>query len=146
MAASSDGAASAELNWRGPASTKVGDNISVTLDGSALPRLKGLPLVVRYDPLVLRFVGADLGALAQQAGATEATPYADASTGRLDIALRFGKPERLAGTGALVNLTFAAKTARAQTRLVAAQIDIKAEDGRVVSVPRPQPYMLKVTQ
>ncbi len=135
-----------ELTWRGPASAKVGEVVRVVLDGSSLPKMKSLPLVIRYDPLVLRFVSADLGSLAQQAGAADITPNADPATGRLDIAMSFRKPEQLSGAGALVNLSFAANTARAQTRLVAAQIDIKAEDGQLLSVPRPRPHLLKVTQ
>lgn len=135
-----------ELSWRGPAGAAVGNELSVALEGSSLPLVRELPLVVRYDPLVLRFVAAELGPLAQQAGAADAVPRADATTGRLDIALSFSRPERLAGAGALVNLTFAAKTARAQTRLVAAQIDVKGEDGQLLSVPRPRPHLIKVTQ
>ncbi len=139
-------AADPELNWRGPASAKVGETLRIALDASNLPQVKGLPLTVRYDPLVLRFVGADLGGLAQQAGAADISPNADAATGRLDIAMKFRKPELLSGSGTLVNLSFAANTARAQTRLVAAQIDIKAEDGQLLSVPRPRPHLVKVTQ
>ena len=105
-----------------------------------------LPLTVRYDPLVLRFVGADLGKLAQQASAADISPRADAATGRLDIAMSFREPEQLSGSGTLVNLSFAANTARAQTRLVATQIDIKAEDGQLLTVPRPRPHLVKVTQ
>ena len=60
--------------------------------------------------------------------------------------MNFRKPEQLSGSGTLVNFSFAANTARAQTRLIAAQIDIKAEDGKLLTVPRPRPYLVKVTQ
>lgn len=139
-------AAEPELTWRGAASAKVGETLQVALDATGLPRLKALPLTVRYDPLVLRFVGAELGNLAQQAGAADIAPRADPATGRLDIAMSFRKPEQLSGSGTLVNLSFAANTARAQTRLVVAQIDIKAEGGQLLSVPRPSPHLVKVTQ
>jgi general secretion pathway protein D len=150
-AGSGDGAKPAnapdpELNFRGASSVKVGETLQVALDATSLPRVKGLPLTVRYDPLVLRFVGADLGDLAQQAGAAQIAPRADAATGRLDIAMSFTKPEQLSGNGTLVNLSFAANTARAQTRLVATQIDIKAEGGVLLTVPRPRPHLVKVTQ
>jgi general secretion pathway protein D len=149
VAASVPAAAAAgdpEVSWRGPASAKVGEEFRVALEGGALPQVKTLPLVVRYDPLVLRFVGAGLGTLAQQAGAAEPETRADPAIGRLDIAMNFSQPARLAGSGPLVNLTFAAKTARAQTRLVAPQIDVKGEDGQIVSVARPRPYLIKVVQ
>ena len=135
-----------ELSWRGPASAKVGETLRVALESSSLPNVKGLPLVIRYDPLVLRFVGAELGGLAQQAGAADIVPKFDVATGRVDIAMNFRKPEQLSGSGTLVNFSFAANTARAQTRLIAAQIDIKAEDGKLLTVPRPRPYLVKVTQ
>lgn len=101
--------------------------------------------MVRYDPLVLGFVEAAPGAMVVQAGGRLAAPRVDPVVGRIDVVVEFDKPVAMAQTEPLVALTFAAKTARAQTQLVASPIDVKGEDGNVLQLPRPTPLRLKTT-
>ncbi len=139
-------AGTGDLTWTGPGTVRLGETFQVALIGSALPALQGLPLSVRFDPTVLRFVDAAIGPLAQSAGAERASAKADALRWRVEIPLTFSQPPALAGDGTLVTLNFTVVAGKAMTQLIAAQVDAKAEDGTTRLLPSgPRTHLLRIT-
>lgn len=137
--------AASEIRWTGPSVAQIGTPFTAGLSAPNVPPQKRWTLMVRYDPLVLGFVEAAAGASVVQAGGRLAAPRVDPVVGRIDVVVEFDKPVAMAQTEPLVALTFAAKTARAQTQLVASPIDVKGEDGSALQLPRPTPLRLKTT-
>jgi general secretion pathway protein D len=133
----------ASFAWSGPNSAQVGKPFQVTLNASNMLRLQRLPLVLRYDGLVLSYQSFQLGDLALKAGGSVGTPKADAAVGRLDIPITFTQPDLLTGDGPLITITFAPKTARASTSLVATQVDVKGQDGQLRTIAKPQNYVVR---
>jgi hypothetical protein len=133
----------ASFAWSGPNSAQVGKPFQVTLNASNMLRLQRLPLVLRYDGLVLSYQSFQLGDLALKAGGSVGTPKADAAVGRLDIPITFTQPDLLTGDGTLITITFAPKTARASTSLVATQVDVKGQDGQLRTIAKPQNYVVR---
>lgn len=137
---------SGDLGWSGTGTARVGQTFQVSLTSTSMPAAKDLPLTVRYDPTVLRFVELSLGGLAQEAGAAQPPPAATTPRGRLDIPLHFSRPQALSGSGVLVNLTFAVTTGRASTQLIASQMSVTTDDGARVMIPSgPRSYALRLT-
>jgi hypothetical protein len=131
------------FSWAGPNSAQVGKPFQVTLNATQMLRLQRLPLVLRYDGLVLSYQSFQLGELALKAGGEVGISKADVAVGRLDIPITFTKPDLLQGDGTLITLTFTPKTARASTSLVATQVDVKAADGQLRTITRPQNYLVR---
>jgi general secretion pathway protein D len=137
----------ADLNWSGANAARVGETFQVSLAASAMPALQALPLTVRFDPSVLRFVEANLGALAHQAGAADPVVTADSLKGRVDVPLNFSKPSALAGNGSLVDFTFTVKANRIATQLIASQMSVKTTDGGDLMLPpRPRSHAVRLSQ
>lgn len=129
--------------WSGPNSAQVGKPFEVKLTASNMLTLHRLPLVLRYDGLVLSYQSFQLGELALKAGGSVDAPKANPAVGRLDIPISFSKPELLNGDGTIITLTFAPKTARASTSLVATQVDVKTAEGALRTIERPQNYVIR---
>ncbi len=106
----------AELTINGPPSVRVGEEFDVTIDAAISAPLKGLPLLIRFDPKVLTFVDARPDDLARKSGIEAATPKLEPSTGRLGVDLQAVGPA-LSGEGKLLRLRFAAKAVRPQTAI-----------------------------
>ena len=106
----------AALSINGPPSVRVGEEFDVTIDASISAPLKGLPLLLRFDPKVLAFVDARPDELARKSGIEAATHKLEPSTGRLGVDLQAVGPA-LSGEGKLLRLRFAAKTVRPQTAI-----------------------------
>jgi hypothetical protein len=142
----SDGPAVAggELRWSGPRQAQIGAPFTAEVAAVELPALRRWPLVVRYDPLVMRFVEAAPAAAAAALGATLQPVRVDTLVGRVEIALQFPKATP-AETQPLVLLTFAAVSARAQTQLLVSALDAKGEDDRPLRLARGTPLRLKTT-
>ncbi|MBL8341574.1 MAG: hypothetical protein JNL30_08900, partial [Rubrivivax sp.] len=129
-----------ELRWSGPRQAQIGAHFTVEVAAVDLPGLRRWPLVVRYDPLVMRFVEAVPAASAAAAGATLQPARVDSMAGRVELALQFPKSQGTAATTTaaaaaaaeqpLVALTFAAVSPRAQTQLLVSALDAKGEDDR----------------
>lgn len=102
---------------------------------------------MRFDPAVLRFDRAALGALAVSAGASEPAPKVDALHGRVELPLAFVKPEAVTHGGAVVELTFTVHTGRATTQLIAAQTEAVAGDGAGrLMLPGPRSLSLRIVR
>jgi hypothetical protein len=139
------GGVPAELALNAPGSVSVGEEFDVLLEATIHEPVRTLPLVIRFDPQVLSFVGARPEALAQAGGITSAAPKVDALTGRLDIELQTPPDTPMSGQGRLLNLRFAAKSARAQTRITLGPITLPGSDGPR-TIPRPRTLLVRVGQ
>lgn len=95
---------------------RVGEEFDVTIDAAFPAPLKGLPLLIRFDPKVLSFVGARPDDLARKSGIEAATHKLEPSTGRLGFDLQ-AVGRDLSGEGKLLRVRFVAKTVRPQTAL-----------------------------
>ncbi|MBL8324631.1 MAG: hypothetical protein JNJ89_06690, partial [Rubrivivax sp.] len=139
-----------ELRWSGPRQAQIGAHFTAEVAAVDLPGLRRWPLVVRYDPLVMRFVEAAPASSAAAAGATLLPARVDSMAGRVELALQFPKAPSTAASAVaaeqpLVALTFAAVSPRAQTQLLVSALDAKGEDDRPLRVGRGAPLRLKTT-
>jgi general secretion pathway protein D len=133
----------AEFVLTGPSSVRVGDEFAIVLEAKFHETLAALPLIVRFDPQVVSFVGAQSETLARAVGIESAQHEVDATTGRLDVDLQAAPNAPLTGQGKLLTLRFAAKNARAQTRIALGQVTVAGADGpRTIS--RPPTLLLRV--
>ncbi len=108
----------------GPPSVRVGEEFDVVIDGTIPGSLSNLSLVIRFDPKVLAFMGAIPAELARRSGIDSAAPGGDPNGGRVELDLRPAAGTPLSGQGTLLNLRFAARTARGQTTIAAAQANV----------------------
>ena len=121
--------AGGELRWKGPTATRIGDPFVAELSAAGGPAQKSWQLVVRYDPLVLGLVDVAAGPGVEAAGGKLGAAKVDVVSGRVEVSVDFEQAAAPAALQSLLALTFAAKTARAQTQLLAATVDSKAEGG-----------------
>ena len=119
---------SATVSINGPPGVRVGEDFDVMIDVSVPEPLKSLSLVIRFDPKVLTFIEARPDALALNSGIEGVTPKLDPTAGRLEFDLQAGT-NLLSGQGKLLNLRFAAKTARAQTTIALGQVNLPSDAG-----------------
>jgi general secretion pathway protein D len=109
-----------DVTINGPNRVRVGEEFEVMIDATIPAPLQSLPLVIRFDPKVLTLIEARPADLARNSGIDGMAQKLEPTTGRLDVDLQAaGKP--LSGQGKLLNLRFAAKTARAQTTVAVGQ-------------------------
>jgi general secretion pathway protein D len=133
-----------ELAWQGPYRVKVGQPFEVALEVNASADLTRLPLVVRFDPLVLTFLDAQLAEFASKSGVGALKPEVDVGRGSVRFDLQAGAGKSFRGQGVLLNLRFAARAPRQQTQLTLAQIELKDESGVLAAAVRPTPLTLRV--
>jgi len=139
------GGAGGELRWSGPRQAQIGAAFVAEVAAVELPALRRWPLVVRYDPVVMRFVEAAPAAAAAAAGATLQPVRVDPLVGRVELALQFPAKAAPLATQPLVALTFAAVSSRAQTQLLVSALDAKGEDHQPLRLARGTPLRLKTT-
>ena len=124
----------ADLTIGGPDNVRVGEEFDVMIDVTIPAPLQTLPLVIRFDPKVLSFVEARPEDIARNSGIDSTAPKSEPSSGRLELEFQAAsKP--LSGQGKLLNLRFAAKSARAQTTVAIGQTNLP---GNVVARTTPQ--------
>lgn len=141
--ASTPAATAMELAWRGPYRVKVGDTFAVALEASAASGPRRLPLVVRFDPLVLTFLDAKLDEFASKSGVPAIEPAVDAVRGQVTIELVAAEGRTFTGQGTLLQLHFSARSPKQQTQLALAPIELADERG-LRDVLRPAPMTMRV--
>ncbi|MFZ5538176.1 MAG: cohesin domain-containing protein, partial [Pseudomonadota bacterium] len=133
-----------EFAWQGPYRVKVGQPFEVALEVNASADLTRLPLVVRFDPLVLTFLDAQLAEFASKSGVSALKPEVDASRGSVRFDLQAGAGMSFRGHGVLLALRFSARAPRQQTQLTLSQIELKDASGALAAAVRPTPLTLRV--
>jgi general secretion pathway protein D len=136
-----------DFNWVGPATARVGETFTLSLNAVSLPALRDMPLTVRFDPTVLRFESASLGSLAQGAGAAEITPTIDSRSGRVELPLSFSQPRGMSGDGPVLELTFTVQRGTAATQVILAQNEAGGTaGGSRFMLPGPRSLALRIVQ
>jgi general secretion pathway protein D len=135
---------SLELTWRGPYRVKVGETFTVAVEAQASDTLRRLPLVVRFDPMVLTFLDAQLDEFASKSGVPSIKPAVDEANGRIAIDFVAAGGRSFSGRGTLVQLRFSARAPRQQTQLAITPINLKEDGGALRDVVKPAPMTMRV--
>lgn len=119
-------AAVLHLAWQAPAQVRVGEQFSAVLQVQSQGPLRGLPLLVGFDPQALQVVSVQEGAFFKQGGAaTSFNQRVDPAQGKVFVALVRQNPggtdAGVNGTGGVVTVTFkAVKPGAAKLQLLSA--------------------------
>ncbi len=119
-------AAALHLAWQAPAQVRVGEQFSAVLQVQSQGPLRGLPLLVGFDPQALQVVSVQEGAFFKQGGAaTSFNQRVDPAQGKVFVALVRQNPggtdAGVNGTGGVVTVTFkAVKPGAAKLQLLSA--------------------------
>ncbi|SFI02048.1 general secretion pathway protein D [Collimonas sp. OK307] len=134
-----------QITWGKLEHVKAGDQFKVTLNAASFDGIHSLPFYIRYDPRVLSFVSASPGEVSSRVGVSNIDPVINDAAGRINMTLDAANGKFFAGSGALMSLTFAAKTSSRQTQvdMQLAQLGI-AGGSALRNISRPQPLMLKI--
>jgi len=114
------------LAWQAPAQVRVGEQFSAVLQVQSQGPLRGLPLLVGFDPQALQVVSVQEGAFFKQGGATTSfNQRVDPAQGKVFVALVRQNPggtdAGVNGTGGVVTVTFkAVKPGAARLQLLSA--------------------------
>jgi general secretion pathway protein D len=116
------GGGSVSLSWQGPSQVKVGEQFSVVLRVNSQQALRGLPLLVGFDPQVMQAVNAQEGDFFRQAGGKSTfSQRVDGVQGKVFIAALRENPAGgepgINGTGSVATLTFKAVKPSANAKL-----------------------------
>lgn len=101
------------LAWQAPAQAKVGEQFSAVLRVTSQQAVRGMPVLVGFDPQALQVVSVQEGDFFKQGnGGTNFSQRVDPAQGKVFVALvrqsGAGNDAGINGTGALVTITFKA--------------------------------------
>lgn len=114
------------LSWQAPAQVKAGEQFSVVLRVSSQDSLRGLPLLIGYDPQLLQVASVQEGDFFKQGnGQTNFSQRVDSTQGKIFVAAvrqsAGGTDTGINGTGGVVTLAFkAVKAGTAKIQLLSA--------------------------
>lgn len=116
------GTGSVNLAWQAPGQVRAGEQFSAVLRINSQQALRGLPVLLGFDPQVLQVVSVQEGGFFKQSnGQTSFTQRVDPAQGRVFVALvrqsSAGNDAGINGTGELVSVTFKALKATSVTRV-----------------------------
>ena len=135
------------LNWQGPAQVKAGDQFSAVLRINSQGAVRGLPMMVGFDPAVLQIVNVQEGDFLKQAnGKTSFNSRIDPTQGKAFMAAVresiSGTDAGINGTGNVVLLNFKAIKPSAGTKVQL--LSITPEPMPSGPVGMPADFVLKV--
>ena len=101
------------LNWQAPAQVKVGEQFSAVLRVSSQGAVRGMPMLIGFDPQLLQVVNVQEGDFFKQSGgATNFSHRIDPAQGKVFVAAvrqnASGSDAGVNGNGALVTVNFKA--------------------------------------
>lgn len=116
------GSGSVALSWQAPIQAKVGEQFSTVLRINSQKALRGMPLLVSFDPQVVQVVNVKEGDYFKQAnGRTTFSQRVDPVQGKVFMALvrqgESGSDLGINGIGSLATLSFKALKAAASTKI-----------------------------
>lgn len=132
-----------QLSWKGPGVVRQGDSFSVSVQAEGFDGVSRVPIAIQFDPVILSFVGADLGDFGARSGAVKGEPVVNQGAGRLNLTLDSGKGKTLTGGGELLRLTFSAKLPRPMTQMALGRVSLRQGD-KAQGIPLSQPLTLKI--
>jgi general secretion pathway protein D len=115
------------LNWQAPAQVKVGEQFSAVLRLNSQGALRGMPMLIGFDPQLLQVVNVQEGDfLKQSGGSTNFSHRIDPAQGKVFVAAvrqnAGGNDAGVNGSGALVTVNF--KALKATTATAAAKLQL----------------------
>jgi general secretion pathway protein D len=101
------------LTWQAPEQVKVGEQFSAVLKVNSQQALRGMPMLLGFDPQMLQVVNVQEGDFFKQGnGQTSFSQRVDAAQGKVFVALvrqnGAGNDAGINGTGGLITITFKA--------------------------------------
>jgi len=134
------------LSWQSPVQIKLGEQFSAVLRVNTQVALRGLPLLVGFDPQFLQVVSVQEGDFFKQGGAAISfSQRIDPAQGKVFVATvrqgAAGSDPGINGTGGLVTVTFKAiKAGAARVQLLSAS----PEPVIALALPLPVDQLIKV--
>jgi hypothetical protein len=98
--------ASVRLDVHAPASARVGDSVTITIDAEALGGIRDLSFTVVYDGRMLEFVSSSPGSFVQQTSAPGTLSAEDPSSGNVLVHMEINNGGSVAAAGTVVILEF----------------------------------------
>jgi general secretion pathway protein D len=135
------------LSWQAPAQVKVGEQFSAVLRVNSQQALRGLPLLVGFDPQLMQVVSTQEGDFFRQAGGKSTfNQRVDGVQGKVFIAALRENPAGgeagINGTGSVATLTFKAVKASAGAKLQLLSATPEPASASPVAVPVEQVFKI----
>jgi general secretion pathway protein D len=135
------------LSWVAPAQIKVGEQFSAVLRVSSQSGLRGLPLLIGFDPQSLQAVSVQEGDFFRQAGGRSSfSQRIDPAQGKVFVAaIRqavSGSDGGINGTGSVMTVTFKAIKANPLSRIQV--LSVTPEPASVLPLPVPMDHVVRV--
>ena len=135
------------LSWAAPAQVKVGEQFSAVVRVGSQGALRGLPLLIGFDPQSLQVAGVQEGDFFRQAGGrTSFSQRVDPAQGKVFVAaVRQAAPGSdggINGTGSAVTVTFKALKADPQARIQL--LSATPEPAAASPLPLPIDHVIRV--
>jgi general secretion pathway protein D len=135
------------LAWSAPAQVRVGEQFSAVVRVNSAQALRGLPLMLGFDPQALQVVSVQEGEFFKQGnGRTSFSQRVDPVQGRVFAALvrqaSNAQDTGINGTGSLVTVNFKAIKAGATARLQL--LSATPEPSSAASIPLPIEHLIRV--
>jgi len=135
------------LSWAAPAQVKVGEQFSAVLRVSSQGSLRGLPLLIGFDPQSLQAVSVQEGDFFKQAGGRSSfSQRIDPSQGKIFVAAVrqavSGSDSGINGAGSVMTVTFKAIKASPQARIQL--LSATPEPASASPLPVPMDHVLRV--
>lgn len=144
--AAAPAAGAVSLSWQSPVQVKVGEQFSAVMRVSSQSALRGLPLLLGFDPQLLQVVAVQEGDFFKQGGAAISfNQRVDPAQGKVFVATvrqsTAGNDAGVNGTGRLVTVSFKAiKPGAAKLQLLSAS----PEPAPAVALPLPIEQIIKL--
>jgi general secretion pathway protein D len=129
----------------GPFRVKAGEEFAVTLRVNSPANLRGLPLLIHFDPQVLSFIDAQPGDFATRSGLAAFNATVDVPNGLIRVEMRATGEQGFRGQGDLLTLRFTAQTPWKQTQVSIMKNDLTDDSGAVAAAIRSTPLTLRVS-
>jgi general secretion pathway protein D len=129
------------VSWQGPAQVKVGEQFSAVLRVNSQQALRGMPLMLGFDPQVFQVVGVQEGDFFKQGHApTSFSQRIDPAQGKVFVALvrqgANGAPDAgINGSGALVSVNLKAIKPAAAARVQVLSASPEPMPGAALALP-----------
>jgi len=130
------------LRLDGPGQVKVGQEFEVALNLDDAQAIGGIKAMLRFDPVVVEFVGGSAGPLVPPDQQDAGVPRADVGGGRARFEV---VGTSISGSGVLFTARFKALQPRPQTAIALQQFAATAPDGELLGVMASRPLVMVVT-
>lgn len=131
---------SISLTWQGPVQVKVGEQFSAVLSVNSQQALRGMPVLIGFDPQVIQVVSVQEGDFFKQGKAqTTFSQRVDPLQGKAFVALvrqsASSSDTGINGAGSLVSVTFKALTATSAAKLQLLSVTPEPAPSSQVALP-----------